>query len=74
VSHSVDMCERQRSSLVSINTLFQHPIKWTPGALSLTVKRPGREAEHSPPPSAEVKKVRSYTSSPPIRLHGVVLS
>jgi hypothetical protein len=27
-----------------------------PGALSLGVKRPGREADHSPPSSAEVKE------------------
>jgi hypothetical protein len=38
------------------------------------VKRPGREADHSPPSSAEVKNTWSYTSTPPIRLHGVVLS
>jgi hypothetical protein len=38
------------------------------------VKRPGREADHSPPCSAEVKNAWSYTSTPPIRLHGVVLS
>jgi hypothetical protein len=38
------------------------------------VKRPGREADHSPPSSAEVKNEWSYTSTPPIRLHGVVLS
>jgi hypothetical protein len=37
-------------------------------------KRPGREADHSPPSSAEVKNVWSYTSTPPVRLHGVVLS
>jgi hypothetical protein len=47
-----------------------HPIKWVPGALSLTVKRPGREADHSHPSNAEVKNAWSYTSSPPIRLHG----
>jgi hypothetical protein len=29
------------------------------------VKRQGREAEHSPPPSAEVKKMWIYTSTPP---------
>jgi hypothetical protein len=34
----------------------QPPIQWVPGALSLGVKRPGREADHSPPPSAEVKE------------------
>jgi hypothetical protein len=38
------------------------------------VKRPGREADHSPPSSVEVKNVWSYTSTPPIFLHGVVLS
>jgi hypothetical protein len=32
------------------------PIQWVPGALSLEVKRPGREADHSPPSSAEVKE------------------
>jgi hypothetical protein len=32
------------------------PIQWIPGALSLGVKRPGREADHSPPSSAEVKE------------------
>jgi hypothetical protein len=25
------------------------PIQWVPGALSLRVKQPGREADHSPP-------------------------
>jgi hypothetical protein len=35
---------------------------------------PGREADHSRPSSAEVKNAWSYTSTPPIRLHGVVLS
>jgi hypothetical protein len=33
----------------------QPPIQWVAGALSLGVKRSGREADHSPPPSAEVK-------------------
>jgi hypothetical protein len=35
-----------------------HPASYVmvPGALSLRVKRPGREADHSPPPSAEVKE------------------
>jgi hypothetical protein len=37
------------------------------------VKRPGREADHSPPSSDEVKNEWSYTT-PPIRLHGMVLS
>jgi hypothetical protein len=34
----------------------QPPIKWVPGALSLGVRRPGREADHSPPSSTDVKK------------------
>jgi hypothetical protein len=51
----------------------QPPIQWVPGALFLGVKRPVREADHSPPPSAEVKNAWSYTSTPPVRLHGVVL-
>jgi hypothetical protein len=29
------------------------------------VKRPGREADHSPPASAEVKKTWVYTFTPP---------
>jgi hypothetical protein len=33
----------------------QPPIQWVSGALTLGVKRPGREADHSPPFSAEVK-------------------
>jgi hypothetical protein len=37
------------------------------------VKRPGREAGHSPPSNAEVKKMWIYTSIHP-RLHGVVLN
>jgi len=32
------------------------PNPWVPGALSLGVKRPGREATHSSPYSAEVKE------------------
>jgi hypothetical protein len=34
----------------------QPPIQWVPGALSLGVKRPGREADHSSPSNAEVKE------------------
>jgi hypothetical protein len=35
------------------------------GALSQGVKRPGREADHSPPASSEVKKMWIYTPTPP---------
>jgi hypothetical protein len=34
----------------------QPRIQWVPGALSLGVKLPGREADHSPPYSAYVKE------------------
>jgi hypothetical protein len=51
----------------------QPPIQWVPGARSLGVKRPGREADQSPPSSAEDKNSWSYTSTLPIR-HGVVLN
>jgi hypothetical protein len=43
------------------------------GDLSLGVKRPGREVDHSPLTNTEVKKMWIYTSTP-IRLHGVVLN
>jgi hypothetical protein len=35
-----------------------HPAsyQWVPGVLSLGIKRPRREADHSPPSSAEVKE------------------
>jgi len=33
-----------------------------------------RVADHSPSSSAEVKNEWSYTSPPPVSLHGVVLS
>jgi hypothetical protein len=41
-----------RMALVST----QPPIQWVLGAVSLGVKRPVREAGHSPPSSAEVKE------------------
>jgi hypothetical protein len=43
---------RVQTALGPIHT----PIQWVPGALSLGVKRPGREADHSPPSSAQVKE------------------
>jgi hypothetical protein len=43
----------------------QPPMQCVQGALSLGVKRPGREADHSPPSSAEVKEcVELYLHSP----------
>jgi hypothetical protein len=48
-----------------------HPafLQWVPG-----VKRPGCEADYSPPSSAEVKNACNYTFAPPINLYVVVLS
>jgi hypothetical protein len=52
----------------------QPPMQLVPEVLSLGIKRPGRESDHSPPSSSEVKNAWSYTYILPIRLHGVVLS
>jgi hypothetical protein len=43
-------------------------IQWVTGALSSGVKLPGREADHSPPTSVEVKNTWIYTSTPPYAL------
>jgi hypothetical protein len=42
----------------------QSPIQWVSWALSPGVKQPGREADHSPPTSTEIKKMWLYTSTP----------
>jgi len=49
-------------------------IQWIPEALSLGVKRPGREAYHSRLSSAEVEECMDLYLHSPIRLNGVVLS
>jgi hypothetical protein len=51
---------------------IQPPIKWVSGILSQGVMRLGREADHSPPSSAEVKNCGA-TPLLPI-LHGMVLN
>jgi hypothetical protein len=43
----------------------QPPIQWVPEALSPGVKRSGREADHSPPASAEDNKIWICTSTTP---------
>jgi hypothetical protein len=40
-----------------------HPVYWVPRVLSSGVKWPGREADHSPPYSAEVKNEWSAVSA-----------
>jgi hypothetical protein len=57
------------------STIFSSPCRpdrlWgLPNLLSLGVKRQGREAGHSPPNSAEVKKIWIYTSTPPYAFMG----
>jgi hypothetical protein len=42
----------------------QPPAQRVPGAFSSGIKRPGREAGHSPLSTAKVKNAWSYTSSP----------
>jgi hypothetical protein len=42
----------------------QPPIQWVPRALSMGVKRPEREYDHSPPSIADIKNSWSYTSLP----------
>jgi hypothetical protein len=44
------------------------------GVSFLGLKRPEREADRSPPSSADVKNAWRYTSTLPMRLHGVMLS
>jgi len=43
----------------------QPPIEWIPGCLSLGVKRPGHEADYTPPSSAKVKSVWHCSSTLP---------
>jgi hypothetical protein len=44
---------------------LQPPIQWVPGALSMEVKQPGCEADHSPSSSVKVKEcVELYLHSP----------
>jgi len=52
----------------------QPPIHWVQGTLMLGLKQRGWEADHSPPSSADIKNAWSYTSTPPICLHGMVFS
>jgi hypothetical protein len=52
----------------------QPPIQWVPGALSLGVKWPGHEADHSPSSSAKVKECVELCLHSPIHLHNMVLS
>jgi hypothetical protein len=48
---------------LTLRTSFIGPNIWVSRDLSLGIKQPGREADHSPPSSAEVKHAWSYTST-----------
>jgi hypothetical protein len=52
----------------------QSPIQFVPEALSQVVKQPEYEADHSLPTGAKVKQTWLYTSTPPIKLHCIVLN
>jgi hypothetical protein len=54
--------------------LTHPPIQWVPKDFSLGVKRSGREADHSPPSSAEVSECVELYLHSPIRLHSVVIN
>jgi len=53
-----------------------HPASYPAGtgASFPGVKQLESEADHSPPSTAKVKEAWNYTTTPPIHLHGVVLS
>jgi hypothetical protein len=61
-----DSWQGQESFLYSTAAVgpTQHPIKLVAGALSPGVKRPGRESDHSPPSSANVKNGGAILPSP----------
>jgi hypothetical protein len=65
---------------VAGNFFLHHRVQTGPGPhtasylMSIRVKRPRCEVDHSPPFSAEVTNAWSYTSTSSICFHGVVLS
>jgi hypothetical protein len=64
-----DRWQEQETFLLSTATIqslgpTQPPIQWVPGALSTGVKRQGREADHSLPPSADVKNSEAIPPLP----------
>jgi hypothetical protein len=62
------------SSKTSVRALVlpRHLVNKYRWLFPLGQKWQGREANHSPPSSAEVQNVWSYNSTPPLCLHGVV--
>jgi hypothetical protein len=48
----------------SINKVNKYIIQWVPGDLSAGLRWPGRETNHSPPFSAEVKNIGAIPPLP----------
>jgi hypothetical protein len=61
-------------ALVHVQPCTSHNTLGLSDAVSLELKQPEREADHSPPSSAEIKEFVELYLHSPIRLHGVVLS
>jgi hypothetical protein len=56
--------DRIRTERLSVSTDKQQTFSMVTARFSLGVKRQVREADHSPPTNAEVKKMWIYTSTP----------
>jgi hypothetical protein len=68
---AITLCVASQRMFIVVISLSTHSGNfWIHPRLSF----PGGEADHSPPSSAEVKDAWSYTSTPPIPLHGMVLN
>jgi len=51
---------------------IQPPLQWVQRTVTPGIKWPGCDAPYSPSSFAEVKNAWSYTSTPPVHLHGMV--
>jgi len=50
------VCNRYTYLLYELRMIYSSPVQWVPGALFLGIKWSRREADHSPPSSAEVNE------------------
>jgi hypothetical protein len=66
---SINLCVASQRVFILVYFVIDSVRKILPG-----VKRPEREADHSPPSKAGVKECVELYLHSPIRLHGVVLS
>jgi hypothetical protein len=76
---AITICVASQQVFIVVSVYFgsgPHPASYPVGSRGSFrgVKRPGREADHSLPSSAEVKECVELYFHSPIRLHGVVLS